>query len=181
MSPSSKFEFPQLTPDVRKLMLDELQYDLDHGAAYINPRLTEDAQPRYLKLLVSTLTSGDPDSFAAGIAEHGLMLETEIRNTGHGISEAHVPASFKLTLAEAEFNRYYMRALARMAIEQGKKEIEIVRSRESANPRPESQERVGKRITANELLDDLRLTNFERESVFGLASPNSGLSVRIPE
>jgi hypothetical protein len=162
-------------------MLDELQFDLDHGSAYINPRLVEDAQPRYLKLLVSTLTSGDPDSFAAGIAEHGLMLETEIRNTGHGISEAHVPSGFKLTLAEAEFNRYYMRGLARLAVQQKKKDMEIFRAREAQNPRPESEERIGSKVAPQALLDDLRKTNFERESEFGLAGPNSGLSVRIPE
>ncbi len=181
MSPSSKLEFPQLTADVRKLMLDELQFDLDHTAAYINPRLKEDAQPQYLKLLVNTLTSGDPDLLAAGIAEHGLMIETELRNTGHGISEAHVPATFKLTLAEAEFNRYYMRALARMAIQQGKDQVEVFRAKEVKNPRPESESRVGTRLPAQALLDDLRLTNFERDSAYGLAGPNSGLSVRIPE
>jgi hypothetical protein len=82
------------------------------------------------------------------------------------------------TLAEGEFNRFYLRGIARRGLEEGR-DIEIYRGRASSNPRPESQALVGQHLSANALLDDLR-AHIGVDSTLGLPpGPNSGLTGKL--
>jgi hypothetical protein len=92
-----------------------------------------------------------------------------------------LPANYALTLAAGEFNRYYMRAVCRLAIEQGAPAVELYRAKAVSTPRQAADERIGRRIDPQTLLADLHQTNFERPSEYDLGAPNSGLSVRIPK
>jgi len=84
-------------------------------------------------------------------------------------------------LAESEFNRYYIRALARRAIEDGISELVIYRAKPVTNPRPESEARIETSLPPQDLLDDLRShLGDERPSLGVPSGPNSGLSVRLP-
>jgi hypothetical protein len=84
-------------------------------------------------------------------------------------------------LAESEFNRYYIRALARRAIEEGIPELVIYRAKPARNPRPESEARVETTLPAEDLLADLRAHPGDESPTLGVPSgPNSGLSVRLP-
>jgi hypothetical protein len=84
-------------------------------------------------------------------------------------------------LAESEFNRYYIRALARRAIEDGIQELVVYRAKPVQNPRPESEARVETAIPPQDLLDDLRAHLGDERPTLGVPSgPNSGLSVRLP-
>jgi hypothetical protein len=84
-------------------------------------------------------------------------------------------------LAESEFNRYYIRALARRAIEDGIPELVVYRAKPVTTPRPESEARIETSLVPQELLEDLRShTGDERPSLGVPSGPNSGLSVRIP-
>lgn len=82
------------------------------------------------------------------------------------------------TLAEGEFNRYYIRGVCRRAIDEGIGEVEVYREKLVEDPRPESQRKIGQRIKADVLLEDLR-KSVGKPPTLGIPQPNSGLTVRL--
>ena len=88
-----------------------------------------------------------------------------------------MPRNAPLTLAEGEFNRFYIRALCKFAIYNNKK-IRVYRAKTVSNPRIESEEKIGQILDANCLLNDLR-QNVGIDTFLGLPSVNSGLSIEI--
>jgi dephospho-CoA kinase len=82
-------------------------------------------------------------------------------------------------LAEGDFNRYYMRGVARRAIEEGRQVVEAYRARFSLEPRVESAELEGRRLSATDVLNHLRGQTTGDPAVSALGRPNSGLSVRL--
>ena len=84
------------------------------------------------------------------------------------------------TLAEGEFNRFYLRALCRRAVEDGVPNLTVYRAKAVRVPRAESQALVGKAIGAQALLQDLR-AHPGTDTALGLPpGPNSGLSAKLP-
>jgi len=84
-----------------------------------------------------------------------------------------------VVLTEGEFNRYYMRGLCKYAIDNNIGKLEVYRAKHVDNPRAESEMKIGERICANQLLNDLRVNKTGTE--LGLPpGPNSGLSIRLP-
>jgi len=67
-----------------------------------------------------------------------------------------VPKNAPQTLAEGEFNRYYIRGLCARAIAEGIDEVVVYRGKAVKDPRTESQAKIGKRFNARVLLRDLR-------------------------
>ena len=78
-------------------------------------------------------------------------------------------------LAEGEFNRYYCRAICIRALAETRK-VRVYRGRESAKPRPESEDWIGRHVDPTALLNDLR-TSPGKEPKMGIPSVNSGLTV----
>ncbi len=92
-----------------------------------------------------------------------------------------VPITAAETLAEGEFNRFYIRGVCRAVLANEQHEVEVYRAKAVAQPRPESQAKIGTRVNAATLLDDLR-HNVGVDTALGVpAGPNSGLSVRRPQ
>lgn len=174
------FDYEPVPADLRTLMLDELQHDVEHSALYINPLLKSDGAAAYLPLLLGALEAGTPESFAQAL-EEAQLLQAQQTYTRQGREvTAKLPANYALTLAAGEFNRYYMRAVCRAAIQQAVPAVEIYRAKAVATPRQTADERIGRRLPPDAVLADLRQTNFEQPSQYGLGAPNSGLSIRIP-
>jgi hypothetical protein len=93
---------------------------------------------------------------------------------------AATPANAAKLLAEGEFNRFYIRALARRAIEDGIPQLVVYRAKRVRNPRPESEALVETSLPPEGVLADLR-AHPDQPPTFGVPSgPNSGLSVRLP-
>ena len=90
-----------------------------------------------------------------------------------------MPCNAQTTLAEGEFNRFYIRGLCRRAIEERVPQLEIVRAKDVYMPRALSQKRIGALVEPGCLLLDLR-THVGAPPVHGVALWGSGLSVRIP-
>ena len=81
-------------------------------------------------------------------------------------------------LSEGEFNHYYVRGLCVRVIEENMDEVKVYQGKEVSRPRPESQEKIGKKLSAKVLLEDLR-ESVGVDTVLGLpAGPNSGLTIR---
>lgn len=167
---------------VRRLMLEEMEYDSARNRLYISPLLSGQGQRDYPNLLREALESGDDESLAASLrAQRRIARTHDRRKPRGGYSIATIPATAAEMLAEGQFNRYYIRALARRAMEDGIPELIVYRAKPVSQPRPASEERVETTVSAAALLDDLRAHVGEEPGTLGVpGGPNSGLSVRLP-
>ncbi len=174
-------QLANLDQPTRRYMLDELDRDLSEGRLYLSPRLTSDGHQVWPALVREAIRGGSDSSLAARLRSEELMNATEERRAPKGgITVARVPENAPDTLAEGEFNRFYVRGLCRRAIDAGVTELEIYRAKEVVRPRPESEVKIGGRVDPQQLLQDLR-TSQGVEPALGLPpGPNSGLSVRLP-
>jgi hypothetical protein len=166
----------------RQLMLAEMDYDVENHQLHISPFLSGQGQRDYENLLREALQGGTDETLAQSLREHRRILRTlPRRNPKGGYSISATPENAAQVLAESEFNRYYIRALARRAIEDGIPELVIYRAKPVSNPRPESEARIETTLPPQDLLDDLRSHPGDEAPTLGVPSgPNSGLSVRLP-
>ena len=166
----------------RQLMLDEMEFDIANHQLHISPFLSGQGQRDYENLLRDALQNGTDETLAQSLREHRRILRTlPRRNPSGGYSITATAENAAQVLAESEFNRYYIRALARRALEDGIPELVIYRAKPVANPRPESEARLETAVPAQELLADLRAHPGDERPALGVPSgPNSGLSVRLP-
>lgn len=101
------------------------------------------------------------------------------RKPSGGYSTVSVPVTAADTLAEGEFNRFYVRGLCRRNLQDRDGQLVVHRAKTVAQPRPESEALIGTNPDAQRLLSDLR-TNIGVEPALGVPKgPNSGLSVKI--
>ena len=166
----------------RQLMLDEVDYDVSHNQLHISPFLSGQGQRDYVNLLREAIQNGTDESLAQNLRTRRRILRTlPRRQPKGGYSIAATPQNAAEVLAESEFNRYYIRGLARRAIEDGIDELVVYRAKPARNPRPESESRVETTFSPEELLQDLRAHPGDEPPALGVPSgPNSGLSVRLP-
>jgi hypothetical protein len=130
-------------------------------------------------LLREAIEQHDDSWIALTIRERGHMKAEEQRaKPKGGFTMAKVPVTAPDTLAEGEFNRFYVRGLCAQVLSSGGTEVEVYRGKDVNNPRPESQAMIGHRVSAQQLLNDLR-NSPGVEPALGLPpGPNSGLTVR---
>jgi hypothetical protein len=91
-----------------------------------------------------------------------------------------MPVNAPETLAEGEFNRFYIRGLCRFAIDHGIDHLVGCRGRYSENPRSSSEEAVGKAFDPAAVLEDLRTAQGEEPALNMPGGPNSGICLRLP-
>ena len=165
----------------RALMLEELAYDLERNALHISPYLSNQGIYDYPNLLRDSLRDGDEESLAAALSQQRRIARTgHRRRPGGGYTIVTVPQNAAEMIAADAFNRYYIRAVARRALEDGVEELIVYRARPVENPRPESEERIETTVNPRALLEDLRAHTGEPPELGIPAGPNSGLSVRLP-
>lgn len=169
-----------LDAETRQQMLVELAQDETSDRVYLSTRLSMDGREQYAGMLREAFTHGDDSSLARALSQPGILeaYETAVRR-GRAYSK-RVPYTAAETMAEGEFNRYYLRALCRSVLAFGGQGLEVYRARPSRSPRPGSEEMIGQRIDAEALLADLR-EHPGVDTALGLPpGPNSGLSARHP-
>lgn len=173
--------YVNLDERTRQLMLEEVEYDVEHNQLHISPFLSGQGQHDYLNLLRDAIQNGNDETLAENMKAHRRINRTlPRRQPKGGYSIAAAPSNAAEMLAESEFNRFYIRALARRAIEEGIPEVVIYRAKPVQTPRPESEALIESTLSAEELLADLR-THPDEPPALGVPSgPNSGLSVRLP-
>jgi hypothetical protein len=164
----------------RQLMHAEVQHDLARGALYLSPRLSDVGRAGYLPALLDAIASGNADTLAVAIARGQFLNSYEMSHRRGVPYVKSVPHDAHITLAEGEFNRYYLRGLCVRAGEDGIDHLEIYRAKVVHVPRWDSEARIGKLIRVAALLPDLR-TRIGVDLALGLPNgPNSGLSARLP-
>lgn len=167
-----------LDSETRRLMLEEVLLDVEKKALYISRRLNEHGILKYPELLRIAIEKGSEQTLAVEL-KNGLLSPTEQRKKPKGgISIVKVPINANEMLAEGEYNRFYIRALCRRAINEQKKLV-VYRAKNVTNPRPDSENKIGQIVDPNKLLKDLR-EHIGIDTALGLpAGPNSGLSVYL--
>jgi hypothetical protein len=172
---------PNLDERTRQLMLSELDYDVEHNQLYISPYLSGQGVRDYPNLLRQAMQAGDDQSLAAALRQlRRIERSAQKRKPAGGFSTVSVPRNAAEVVAESEFNRYYARALARRAIEDGIPQLVIYRAKPVSEPRAESEALMESTIEPQALLDDLRSHPGERPAMGVPAGPGSGISVRLP-
>lgn len=172
------FHFENLDEETRKLMLEEVDLDIKNKRLYLSLRLNNHGQSEYPKILKLAIENGNERTFASDLNYVNYWEEKEPRRTRSGITYCKVPVNAHETLAEGEFNRFYIRAVCRKAISDHL-DIEIYRAKNVRNPRSQSQIIIGQTRDPKQLLKDLR-DKIGVDTVLGIPpGPNSGLSIRI--
>lgn len=166
----------------RELMLEELDYDEARNQLHISPYLSNQGTVDYPALLRRAITEGDAGSLAAALSERRRMARTgHRRKSSGGYSIVTIPENAAEMVANDAFNRYYIRAVARRALEDGQTEVIVYRARPVDTPRPESEELIETAVDAAALLADLREHTGDERPEMGIpAGPNSGISVHLP-
>lgn len=174
--------YENLDAETRKLMLEELAIDVENGNLLKSNWISEQGATDWPLTLRSALETGDDNTLAAELMKNGRLNKTSLRKkpTG-GFTEYKVPVTAADTIAEGEFNRYYVRAICRRALDGPNAEIEIYRGKAVEVPRPGSEAKIGLRFPAAAVLGDLR-NSVGLEPSLGLPpGPNSGLTARLPK
>jgi hypothetical protein len=168
-----------LNAATRAAMLAELEEDLAARKVALSPHLREGAGADYVGLLVAAVKENHDAWLAAALRTKGFVRSHETRPTQHGPKRVTLPPNEPDLLAEAEFNRYYMRGLCRRAIEEGVPTLSICRAKAVDKPRPEADRLVGTPIDPCVLLEALQGGASPDEALGLPPGRESGLSVRI--
>jgi len=170
-----------LDDQTRRFMVEEIDMDIASGALYLSPWLTERGRQDWPQLLRDAAVSGTDATLAAQIPLQGRLAQTAQRKKPKGgFTTYSVPVTAPETMAEGEFNRFYVRGLCRRAIEDGIQQLIIYRAKAVMTPRPGSEEKIGTSVDSAAILADLR-TTIGVEPALGMPpGPNSGLTLKLP-
>lgn len=172
--------YEHLDERTRRFMLKEVDLDMSQGSLYISPRLNEQGAQQYPALLREAVQNRDDGWLANELRRLSCMKAFEQRRKPKGGStSAEVPITAPDTLAEGEYNRFYVRGLCVRSIEDGIHEVEVYRGKQVDRPRPESQALIGRRLSAEGLLKDIRQSPGVEPALGLPPGPNSGLTVRL--
>jgi hypothetical protein len=162
-------------------MIAEIDRDMKAGTLYLSDNLSKQGCTDYPTLLRAAADSGSDTTLAEALLKCLNSHEKPRRLKSGEYSKPPVMRSnAHEMLADGEFNRFYMRALCLRAIEDGIKEVVVYRAKEVANARSASEQMIGKRMSTEALLNDLR-THPGVDTALGLPpGPNSGLCICLP-
>jgi len=172
----TKFNFTKLDARTRALMIEEIKRAEESGQLYFSARFNDAGTRGWVAWLASAAEQHNEHWLAYQLEVAGAMkhLETRAKPKG-GYTVAHVPDTAAETMAEGQFNRFYIAAICRRAIEDGKASIRVYRAKHRGEPRPESRALEGTSRDANTLLQELRSKDSSLRC--DLLKPNSGLSI----
>jgi hypothetical protein len=174
------FNFIDLDDKTRTFMLAAID-DADRiGNIYYSTRFNDAGRREWLSLLKQAAQEHDEQWLANQVENTHLLRELEGGRSPQGsYLVKHIPQEAAAqTLAEGQFNRFYMLGLCRRAKAQGISHLEVYRARETSSPRPESEAMIGKLIPVDQAEDQLRDTKASLKSP--LLHVRSGISLKIP-
>jgi len=178
--PQMGLNLVNLDSDTRRRMVAEIDADIAQGALYVSDRLNANGKRDYPSLLKQAAQSETDDWLANEIRPRlNAMYPRRNSRTG-GMDMARMPHNAHETMAEGEFNRFYLRALCLRAIEQNISHLVVYRARRSMSQRSTSMMLEGTQIDPRALLNDLRASVGTSTAGGVPGGPNSGLSARLP-
>jgi len=172
------FNFIDLDERTRKFMLAAIDEAEQSNEIYFSPRLNDEGKQLWLALLKEAAHEHNEHWLAYQLEENRLVTGIEIADKpSGGYSIKHVPSTAAETMADSQFNRFYILGLCKRARAEGISHLEVYRAKQRARPRPESEALIGKQVAVEEIEAQLRETESGFESPLG--KPNSGLSVKL--
>ena len=161
--------FENLNEVTRRYMIEEIDHSIGRNELYRYEEFTDDGWKKYPELLRKVAQEGDDDFLGVTLYHNNCFRLDALRES-------------YTNFAELEFNKFYIRALCRRAIDEGKK-LQVYRAKEEEESNPELQGNIGKVIELEGFLIELREQE-ERgtplERVIGVdLEPDSGISVRL--
>lgn len=173
------FNFVNLDDATRAAMIDAIEEAERTDNIYYSTRFNEAGRRQWLPLLKQAAREHDEHWLAYQLEADGLMKGFEgARKPTGGYTVKHVPHTAAETMAEGQFNRFYILGLCRRARAEGVPSLVVYRARESEAARPESDALVGASLSIDEIESQLKETKASFNSP--LVKPNSGISVRLP-
>lgn len=174
------FTLPNLDDDprTRSYMIEELELDERNGGVYESPRLTAAGRQAWSALLRTALGTHDPHWLQQQCMRAGFWQTRENYTRNGKVFSKAVPTNAAEVLAEGQFVRYYLRAIARRAADDGIR-LQVVRLKEVMKPRPESTRLLGAIVDAEALLESLRRSQGIGSLLGVPAGPSSGLGVQL--
>ena len=171
-------QYDSLDQETRGLMVEEITLDQESNSLYSSSYLTDEAAIRWPDMLLSAARIGTDETLAEELRSTRSFRQTYTRKKPKGgFTQARVPSTAHRTLAEGQFNTYYIRALCRRCDPESQA-LEIYRARGSDVPRAESERMIGAFLDPETTLEALRATS-EAGFSDSIPQPNSGLSVRL--
>jgi hypothetical protein len=172
-------DLTNLDETTREHMRAEVARDLAAGRLFLSDRLSPSGAAEWSDLLLEAIDAGDSASLAAVLNRNGRLTSHEMYVKNGVARSRRVPITAAETLAEGEFNRFYIRAVCARAIGEGLSEVVVYRAKAVMRPRPASTARIGVRLDPVALLEDLRIHTHVDPALGVPAGPNSGLSVQL--
>lgn len=171
----SQFEFTKLDVRTRNLMVEEILLAKDSDNLYYSARFNDHGNENWPDWLLSAAKGHDEQWLEHQLEAESSMkqFETKAKRKG-GYTQAHVPETAAETFADVQFNRFYIAAICRRAMEDGKSAVRIYRARQRGKPRLESRALEGTLRDATSLLRQVRSRQGSLDC--DLLKPNSGLS-----
>lgn len=173
------FKFENLDEATRSSMLQAIEEAESMGNIYYSTRFNQDGNNQWLPLLKQAAQQFNEHWLAYQLESNGLMkdFESAVKSSG-GYTTKHVPNTSTETVAEGQFNRFYILGLCKRARAEGIIHLEIYRAKERFDPRPESQALIGTLLSIDEIESQLKETKASFKSQ--LVKPNSGLCMKFP-
>ncbi len=171
-------QYENLDAATRTLMLEEIEFDLAGTGLYVSRFLNERGKVEWPDLTRSAARDGTDDTLAAALARGLLESHYSKNKPKGGTTMAAVPYTAPSTMAEGQFNMYYMRALSRRVLAGEAKGLVVYRAKAVDVPRSSSERMIGTQIDAQLVLDELRRTKGVDPDI-RIPLPNSGLTVRL--
>ncbi len=173
-------DYKNLDARTRKLMLAEIDRDINTSTLYLSDNLSNQGKIEYLALIRAAARGGTDETLAIAIRVCLNSHEKPRKLKSGGFSKPPVMRrNAHQMLAEGEFNKFYMRAVCVRAIDDDIPRVIVFRAKAVANARSASERMIGNRVLAKALLSDLRSGSVD--TALGLPpGPNSGLSVHLP-
>jgi len=173
---NDKFQFTKLDASTRGLMTEEIQKAQAANQLYFSTRFTNSGHTRWPEWLLEA-ARGHDEHWLAYQLEAAVAMQppkTKPKPTG-GYTVAHVPDTAAETMAEGQFNRFYIAAICRRAIADSQETVTIYRAKHRGEPRQESRALEGTTRSAKQLLAEVR--SKDQSLKCDLLKPNSGLSI----
>jgi hypothetical protein len=175
-------KFDDLIDGVRQFMIEEIELDAKTDKLHLSAWLTQSGQGNWSDALRNAANSGNDDTLASEIRSSGMLVrQIQRRKPKGGYTWADLPFDAHQVLAESEFNRYFCRGLSRHAINIGMPRLQVYRAKTVAQPRAESQSKIGLLVDPQTILIDLRSSQGVEPALGIPPGPGSGISLRIPK
>ena len=173
------FNFENLDEKTRSFMLEAIIDAEKSNNIYYSARFNDAGFAQWLPLLKEAAKEHDEHWLAYQLEAKGMMKDYEGSMTpSGGYTVKHTPHSAAGTMAEGQFNRFYILGLCKRARAEGVSQLEIYRAKKSIIPRRESENLIGSKISVDYVEAQLLKTSDSFKSP--LLKPNSGLSMKLP-